>query len=461
MSWEKNPDVIGNITCTQFQNTVDDELNPQNAYMYAPFIVDNAGKLTQEITFNNFDTLTRTETSDTKLLTATASSELPVSYESLDTSIATIINGDTLNAITTGTVWVRATQAGNELYDPATPVICIFTIVYDYHQVGPTGSLEFPTELNLYVDKPDVKTLSVVIDDIRYTQFSGISYGLLTGFRGVALMGTISATNGLDQPVTDFTSNPISVTVTMPNADPTHVYRIWQKVGSTLVDPQPNGYPVLLTYQSLSDWTGLMPFVGEFVIIDDTPPAGRAGGDPYIISVKKVKTLLPNEWKVINLLKTGTTQIIANCEFISSEVIDKLHYINKSKEVCLKIDPNLHKWVKDLTYITSIEFINTESGKKLVIDTLNGNIVSDDSSFVYETIKNTKYGLFSITHGAYYPHASFKQFIVYFDDGHLAISIDNYWDDINYIELFMNSEDYTSLSGELIEHSEENVIEKK
>jgi len=55
-------------------------------------------------------------------LTGTASSGLPVSYESSDESVA-VINGSTLVIVGAGTAGITASQEGNTQYLPATPVI--------------------------------------------------------------------------------------------------------------------------------------------------------------------------------------------------------------------------------------------------------------------------------------------------------------------------------------------------
>lgn len=459
MTWSKNSNIIGTVTCTQFTNTAQDQLNPQTAYQATPFITNNTTQ-TQMITFLDFDSLTKTQSVNTKVLTATSSSGLTVTLTSLDTNVATITGGNTLNAISAGIVYIKATQSGNGTYDAATPIICTFTITVEQQQNGPTGKLETPISIVANTQNTYAQTINITINDIRYTQYSGISYGYATGFHGSAMIGTITCLDISSNPVTDFSTYPLTVTMTLANANPLHSYKIWKRSGSTVIDPQPSGYPVILTYVSGITWTATMTSLSDIVILDDTPPAGNAGGDPYIISVKKIKTLLPNEWKRVILLDTNTTQIIANCDFLNNENMSNLHYINKNKQECILINPEKHKWVKDLTYIISIEVLDKKTDKKLILDTLDGSVILDNSIFLYDSIKNTKYGLFSITHNGYYPHVNFKQFAIYFDEGYLSISIDNFWDDINYIELFTNNNDYDNYSGELIEHDEKNCILK-
>jgi len=78
-------------------------------------------KLSQTITFGSLSPITYSP-SGTLSLTATASSNLTVSYASSDTSIATIA-GNTLTIVKAGTINITASQAGDANYDPATNVI--------------------------------------------------------------------------------------------------------------------------------------------------------------------------------------------------------------------------------------------------------------------------------------------------------------------------------------------------
>ncbi|MFM5904280.1 MAG: beta strand repeat-containing protein, partial [Microbacteriaceae bacterium] len=58
---------------------------------------------------------------------ATATSSLTVSYVSSTTDICTI-SGTTITAVSPGTCSITASQAGNNLYDPADPVTVLFTV---------------------------------------------------------------------------------------------------------------------------------------------------------------------------------------------------------------------------------------------------------------------------------------------------------------------------------------------
>lgn len=462
MSWVIDENIIGNESCTQFKNTSQDELNPQTAYMTSPFIITTDVKTDQTITFNSSDTLIITNTNNKKNLTAVASSNLLITYKSYNNNIATIYNNSFINAIITGIVNIEASQNGDINYNPADTVICTFTITYNFVKTGLVGILEYPIVITLYIDKPNIKTINVNIDEVEYTQFSGISYTWRSGFHGASMIGSITCLDSNNIPVTDFTDYPINITISMANANTLHSYKIWKRNGIYLLNPQPDGYPVTLTYQSGFDWTGTMTNLSDIVILDDTPPVGDGGGDPYIVSVKKIKTLLPNEWRRVKLLETDSILIIANCNLLNKEVISNLHYINNKKQVCLSYDPNMYKWARTTTYILSIEFIDKQTDEKLILDTINSEILSNNSKIIYEKIMNNDKGLYSITHNYYYPLIEFNEYILYFNEGRLVISIDKYWDDINHIQLFLNDSNYEKYSGELIEHNKlNNIVTKK
>ena len=88
-------------------------------------LVNAAGLTSQTITFNALSNSTYGDGPLT--LTATASSGLPVSYASSNTSIATI-SGDQLTILAPGTITITASQAGNGSYYAATDVLQNLTI---------------------------------------------------------------------------------------------------------------------------------------------------------------------------------------------------------------------------------------------------------------------------------------------------------------------------------------------
>jgi hypothetical protein len=465
MPWVKNDSVIGNEICTQFQNTVDDQLNPQNAYNTSPFINDNS-TTSQTITFVTTDSLVREE-SNTKSLTATSSSSLSVNIASLTPNIAQVVD-NVITVYTAGTAILVATQSGNGTYDPATPVYCYFKVYIKSDLNKSMTYVENPLYIQATTAKNNVNSFNISIDDIRYTQYYGGSYGYDTGFIGSVLLGSISALDTNNSHITDFSDTPVSVVFRIPNANVSNQFSVFKRNGSELIDPQPTGYPVPLSYITNNEWSCDMTSLSDIVIIDQNPPAGKAGGDPYIMSIKKVKTLLPNKWKKVILFDNDEVTITANCDFLDEEILKGLHYINKSKREYMSIDKNVHKWTTDITYIKTIEVekkISADkelegSSKKLIIDTIKGYILEDNSPFIYEKIAGTT-GLYSMTHYGFYPIVNLKRYVIHFNDGYIIVSIDNFWDDINYIELYLHKDDnLENLRGELIEHDESNMVEE-
>lgn len=97
-----------------------------NSVLYVDsFSFNKIIKAIQTITFGTLSTKTLGDPSFD--LTATASSELPVTYVSSNTNVATI-NGKTVTIIGAGTTDITASQAGNENYHPASSVIQTLTV---------------------------------------------------------------------------------------------------------------------------------------------------------------------------------------------------------------------------------------------------------------------------------------------------------------------------------------------
>jgi hypothetical protein len=84
------------------------------------------GKRSQIITFGSIPDKDPSDADFT--VSATASSGLPVTYTSLDTSVATITSGGTISIVSAGTATIRATQDGNDTFAPAPKVEHSFTI---------------------------------------------------------------------------------------------------------------------------------------------------------------------------------------------------------------------------------------------------------------------------------------------------------------------------------------------
>ena len=93
-----------------------------------PYIINLTGtgvKLNQSITFGAL--ASRNVTDAVFALTATATSQLPVSYASSNTAVATI-NGSTVTIVGAGTTTITASQTGNDNYNAATSVTQTLTV---------------------------------------------------------------------------------------------------------------------------------------------------------------------------------------------------------------------------------------------------------------------------------------------------------------------------------------------
>lgn len=99
-------------------------------YAAAPPVTRNftVSKLANTITFSSLTRKTLAESP--VVVTATASSGLPVTFTSTTTAVCTVggVNGSTIALVAAGTCTIRADQAGNATYKPATPVSRSFTV---------------------------------------------------------------------------------------------------------------------------------------------------------------------------------------------------------------------------------------------------------------------------------------------------------------------------------------------
>lgn len=443
-TWSLSSSAIGDSHFTQFKNTAVDELNPQNLYLNTTFITGN--KLDQTITFASLDEFILTPTEYTLELVGSASSTLPVSFTSSNLLVATV-SDTTLTILTPGIIDITCYQSGNSEYNYAEQIRS-FTIVRNVHKTGTTTYLDVPIQTDFKSSEPLLNVLTSTIVDTHYTQRTGISYCTGTGYHGAVLLGSINAFDVDNNPLTVFDVNLITVTFSIPNANILNTLKIYKRNGNVLADPQPTGYPVILSYISGNNWTGTMTRLSDIIVLDENAPGGGAGGDPHVVDIKGNKILLPNDWTNFILYKSGDITVTATCEFI----VGTLFFIDKYGNET-EIDRRYHKWVDKYTYINTVTF--ETYGKKLIIDTIDGIIVSDNSPFIYEIV-NSK-GLYSFTHNRYYPAKKLLCYVVYLDDNYMTITIDNHWDDINDIRLYMNT-DVDGCSGELIVHSEENII---
>jgi streptogramin lyase len=123
------PQVAGALTSTAV--LTDNALNGNPATQTIP-MQGTGVQQSQTITFGTLPN--KTLGSAPFLLSATASSSLPVSFASLTTSVCTV-SGSTSTLVALGTCTIQATQAGNAAYTAATPVSQSFQVT----QQSPTS----------------------------------------------------------------------------------------------------------------------------------------------------------------------------------------------------------------------------------------------------------------------------------------------------------------------------------
>ncbi len=228
--------------------------------------------------------------------------------------------------------------------------------------------------------------------------------------------------------------SPVNVTITVSST----IFYVYNNTSTFVLDPARTGN------SSFTQTTATVSPTNLYLSLIISYQS-HGGGDPHIVSINGIKTTLPNDWNLFILYKSNKYTILAKAEFLPSL---NLHFINNGAITTIN---QYHTWVKDYTYITEVTIIYND--KKLIIDTLNGNIIYDNSPIIY-TKKSIP--LWSITHKKEYPPTNLKSYEIDIGDI-INISVDNYWDDINYITLKI-LEGLQDKSGELICHNINNKI---
>lgn len=113
----------------------------------------------QSIVFTPIPAVTEQTTSIT--LTAFSTSGLPITYYSSNPSVASI-SGNVVTIHTSGTVYITATQDGNNEYNAATPVMeilyvvpegAVFNVLYGWRD---TGTVPTEQEISTYFESDDI-----------------------------------------------------------------------------------------------------------------------------------------------------------------------------------------------------------------------------------------------------------------------------------------------------------------
>lgn len=119
-------------------------------------------------------------------------------------------------------------------------------------------------------DKTNVDSFSMSAEDLTFNSSSGYSYAATTYSKATVSQFTITASDSSGSSVSDFSGNEISLTLSLPNASPNDsltIYKLSTSGSSTsIMDPQPSGYPVTLTY-SAGYWTGSLTSLSTVAVI--------------------------------------------------------------------------------------------------------------------------------------------------------------------------------------------------
>ena len=323
--------------------------------------------------------------------------------------------------------------------------------------------LDFPTVI---VNNQDFSlNYNIEVKDILFTQTSGIAYLYGVGTNGGVFRLTITVTDSSLRKITDFSSEPIQLELKLPNANKASTFNMYKlDVDGSIISPQPSGYPVSVTYDSLIDrFNTSLPSLSNYIILDDSPPEGAAGGDPHIRDIDNNNITLPKDWNKVRLYesKEDNIQIIGYCGKISMDLIKDMNKIAlRGLNIIRRLNPLKDTYVYELTYFIRIQVFKDN---KLIIDMdlIDGNYKNYDEET--KVIENTysHYGLYSFTYNKYLGKSrKFKSFWIPIKSGYVSIKTDKFWDELNEISLVFNDKNnINNYSGEWFKHNENNKLE--
>jgi hypothetical protein len=307
---------------------------------------------------------------------------------------------------------------------------------------------------------PDVRNMNIsllpIVDFSPEEGGSPVAYGIGIGLRGVVVGLRITATDADTNGITDFSNNPITLNLQLPNANPQHTLKLFKLITNTFTQMvnQPSEFPVNLTYVSGTTWICDLPSLSDFAIIDQTPPDGDAGGDPHVKSVLNDKLItLPNEWKLIKLYESKDILVVAEAKFVSDDIVSNMHHMDGQE-----IDVEKDRYVLDYTYFINVKIYKNNT-VCLVINTVNGEIEYDNKTIVHD--KNNSVSIYSFLHKKHYENKNASSYMIYLNDSNrLEVTVDNYWLDLNSFSLYINDmNNVNEYKGELVYHDINNCLE--
>jgi len=196
--------------------------------------------------------------------------------------------------------------------------------------------------------------------------------------------------------------------------------------------------------------------LSSFTILDKSGLEGGIGGDPHVLTIEGVHTLLPNEWKYVRLYEKDEIHVYAKCDMLDETVIANLHLCGKDN-----IIRNYKNIASRPTFSHATEIdIYKHDDLVFKIDMINGIVILKSNDIYVENKNNAK--LYSLTYKKYYKKVNSKGYLIKLNNNNMMeIVIDNFWDDINYFKLFFFDSNKNGYSGEFFEHNESNDLTNK
>jgi hypothetical protein len=313
-----------------------------------------------------------------------------------------------------------------------------------------------------YSSHSQLKSVSISFTDMNFSKSSGVAYGVDVVYSGVVSKFSMTALDSSNNSLTDFNSNPLNLSLSLPNANTSSTLQIF-KVDDTTgvkIDPQPSGLPATLSYNAGADtWSGSLKSLSTYIIQDATNSSGSLGGDPYLRNFYGDLVLIPNDWTYFRFFENKRTdeKVMIHCDLldVESDLAKNLHKIGEEKKV--EKSPVAHNM---LTFITQVE-IWSQGKLVVVIDTLNGQVLKyvKNTGITLDNIESK--GVRGSTNIQLYPPSkSLVSYAVNLRDSiRLIITIDNFWEEINNIEVILTHEKHVEhLEGEFFLPSSANKV---
>ena len=292
-----------------------------------------------------FDDSSYTFNDSTYTLNVTSSSGLPVSYVSSNSNIASI-NGNQLTFSGNGQVFVTVSQPGDNNFNPAPYVGKKFM-----RNMMVNTNYEYPIQVitntnSIITNSGD--SIIITIQNSNFTKTTGIAYIVDSPYYGSVAFINIKVFDTSNNPITDFSNEPLIIKLYLPQAIPTTTLLMYKLNTNTKtkMSPQPNGYPITLQYHSGYLWTVALPSLSSYLIQDVNP---QIENNNLICFNKGSKILcLKNNSEIyepIENLKNGDLIKTVNNGFKPIVMIGRSFMFNKAED----------KRIKDQLYICKKE----------------------------------------------------------------------------------------------------------